>query len=93
MINLKAFREVALDKISAVKGEELEISSNITSPQQFDLIVESYAHSVLGAEFTEQEKDLYLRITKGYQAQYMNNVVKIGMTPEYLNKAGGTDGN
>lgn len=83
---LKTFREIALEKISKTKGEELDISCNLTSSGQFGLIVESYAHGVLGSTYTSDEKDLYLRITKGYQANYTNDVVKIGMTPEFASR-------
>ena len=91
MIDLRTFREIALEKLSASKGEELEMSCNLTSPNQFGLIEESYAHGYLGANFTTGEKDLYLRITNGYNAQYRTDVVKIGMTPEYVNGKGGSD--
>lgn len=92
MIDLRTFREIALEKLSCEKGEGLEISCNLTSPTQFGLIIESYAHGVLGSEYTEAEKDLYLRITKSYKSEYAQNVVKIGMTPELVSKGRGTDG-
>lgn len=91
--NIRTFREIALKKLSAKEGQALEISCNLTSPAQFGLIIESYAHGVLGSTYTTGEKDQYLRITKSYNSEYANNVVKIGMTPEIANKLiGGDDG-
>lgn len=90
MINLQSFREIALKKLSAVSGPELEMSCNLTSPSQFALIEESYAHSVLGDEYTGGEKDLYLRVTNGYNARFRQDIVEIGHTPEWINKGGGS---
>lgn len=83
---IKSFRQEAIDKLSQESGKKLEISSNLTSPSQFILIEESYAHSVLGDEFTTDEKDLYLRITLGYNAEFRKNIVDIGKTPEWMTK-------
>lgn len=82
MIDLKTFREKAIEYLAKTRGEELDISANLTSPNQFKLIIEAHAHGVLGAEFTESEKDLYLRITKSYQSKFGDYVVAIGKTPE-----------
>lgn len=89
---IKTFREIALERISKTEGKDLEISCNLTTSSQFGLIVESYAHSVLGSTYTSDEKDLYLRITKGYNANYTSDVVKIGMTPEFASRQVGPDG-
>ena len=86
---LESFREIAINKLAKTKGEELEISANLTSPKQFKLIVESYAHSVLGCEYTEGEKDLYLRITKSYNSKFGDYIVEIGKTPDYMGVSNG----
>ena len=80
---LKTFRQLAIEVLSKTSGPDLEISANLTSPAQFKIIVESYAHSVLGAEFVENEKDLYLRMTKSYGSKFGDYVSDIAQTPEF----------
>lgn len=82
--NLKSFREKAIEHLAKTEGKELEISANLTSPSQFTLLIESYAHSILGCEYTEGEKDLYLRLTKSYQSTFGDYVVEIGKTPDFM---------
>ena len=90
---LISFREKALQHLAKIKGEELEISANLTSPSQFNLIIESHAHGELGCEYTEEEKDLYLRITKSYNSKFGDYVVDIGKTPEFTGgNSGAQDG-
>ena len=90
---LKPFRQIAIEKLAKVEGKELEISANLTSPGQFDLLLESYAHGILGCEYTEGEKDLLLRLTKSYNSKFGDYVVDIGKTPDYMggNYAGKDD--
>lgn len=90
---LQTFREKAIQYLSKTKGEDLEISSNLTSPSQFNLIIESYAHAALGCEYTEGEKDLFLRITKSYNSKFGDYVVEIGKTPEYVGGSSGSNNN
>lgn len=80
---LKTFRQYAIEVLSAKDGPDLEISANLTSSDQFDLIIESYAHETLGAEFVEKEKDTYLRMTKSYNSKYGDYVSSIAQTPEF----------
>ena len=81
---LQTFREKAIQYLAKTKGDDLEISANLTNPGQFNLIIESYAHGTLGCEYTEGEKDLFLRITKSYNSKFGDYVVDIGKTPEYV---------
>ena len=85
----KTFRQYAIEVLSALRGQLLEISANLTSPEQFDLVVESYAHHVLEAEFVDEEKDLYLRLTKSYNSKYGDYVSQIAQTSDYNNMQGG----
>ena len=79
----KTFRQYAIEVLSKLKGEELQISANLTSPDQLDYLLESHAHSVLGAEFVIEETDMYLRLTKSYNSKYSEYVSQIAQTPEY----------
>lgn len=80
---LKQFRQIAIEMLAKTKGEDLEISANLTSPSQFDIMLESYAHGVLGSEYTDGEKDLLLRLTKSYNSKFGDYVVEIGKTPDW----------
>lgn len=81
---IKPFRQIAIEMLAKTKGEDLEISANLTSPSQFDLLLESYAHGILGSEYTDGEKDLLLRLTKSYNSKFGDYVVDIGKTPDYM---------
>lgn len=80
---LKPFRQYAIEVLSALRGQELEQTANLTTPDQFDLIIESYAHEQLGAEFVVGEKETYLRMTKSYGSKYSDYVSSIAQTPEF----------
>ena len=90
---LQTFREKAIQYLAKTKGEDLEISANLTNPSQFNLIIESYAHGTLGCEYTEGEKDLFLRITKSYNSKFGDYVVGIGKTPEYVGGSSNANNN
>jgi len=80
---LKTFRQLALEILSKSEGKELQTNANLTSPAQFNLIMESYAHGVLGAEFVIGEEETYLRITKAYNSKFSDYVANIAQTPEF----------
>lgn len=79
----KPFRQYAIEVLSALKGEMLQISANLTSPDQIDYLLESHAHEVLGAQFIIEETEMYLRMTKSYGAKYSTYVSEIAKTPEF----------
>ena len=80
---LKTFRQLAIEVLSKTHGEDLQISANLTSPSQFKLILETYAHKELGASFVVGEEETYLRITKAYNSKFGDYVSNIAQTPEY----------
>lgn len=80
---LKTFRQLAIEVLSKTHGEDLQISANLTSPSQFKLILETYAHKELGSEFVIGEEETYLRITKAYNSKFGDYVADIAQTPEY----------
>lgn len=62
---IKDFQEVCLDKLTVTSGEELEITANITSPRQLDLVTMGnvYGETGLRSRYFTQQKESMLRLT------------------------------
>lgn len=81
---LKTLKETAIDKLSATEGKDLDISANLTHPDQIGVILESHAHSMLGSEYVIDRCDLYKRLTVSYMGRYRSDIVTIGTGPEFV---------
>lgn len=62
---IKDFQEVCLDKLTVTSGEALEITANITSPKQLDLVTMGnvYGENGLRSRYFTQQKESMLRLT------------------------------
>lgn len=77
---LKDFQEVCLDKLTVTQGRELEISANITSHKQLDLVMMGnvYGQNGLRSRYFETQKDSMLRLTCSYEGRCRSDIVEIG---------------
>ena len=88
---IKDFQEVCLDKLTATGGEELEISANITSPRQLDLVMMGNVYGAHGlrSRYFANQKDSMLRLTCSYQGRCRTDVVEIGKSVKLPLMSGG----
>ena len=89
---IKTLKETAVDKLSATEGKELDISANLTSADQFAVILESHAHSHLGSTYVIERCDLLKRLTNSYHGRFRTDIVEIGKTPEFQFTGGSSGG-
>lgn len=75
---IKTLKEVALDKLSATEGVELDLTANLTNSEQFRAIMESHAHSHLGSDYITGRVDLLKRLTCSYEGRHRSDIVAIG---------------
>lgn len=88
---LKTLKETAIDSLSATEGKELDISSNLTGPNQIDAILESHAHSHLGSTYVIDRCDLMKRLTNSYMGRFRSDIIAIASGPEFIgNSVGAT---
>lgn len=79
-------KELAIANLSAETGNELEITANLTSPAQMDLVMEAFAHARLGSRYTIERMELLLRMTKAVGGRHRTDVVELTKGPEVLEK-------
>lgn len=77
MQELKTIKEQALDHLSVTKGDELDISCNLTSSSQLMIVLESEAHTILGSQYVRETTERMLRLTNGFQARHRQDIVEI----------------
>lgn len=77
MQELKTIKEQALDHLSVTSGDELDISCNLTSNSQLEIVLESEAHTILGSQYVRETTERMLRLTNGFQARHRQDVVEI----------------
>lgn len=77
MEELKTIKEQALDRLSATEGKELDLSCNLSSGTQLEIVLESEAHAVLGCRFYVRTTERMLRLTNGFQGRHRQDIVEI----------------
>lgn len=88
---VKDFQEVCLDKLTVTRGEPLEMTANITSPKQLDLVRMGnvYGEHGLRSRYFETQKDSLLRLTCSYQGRCRSDIVEIGKSVKLPLMSGG----
>lgn len=77
MQELRTIKEQAIDHLSTIDGEELDLTCNITSSQQLHAVMESEAHTILGSVYIRKYTERLLRLTGGFQARHRQDLVEI----------------
>ncbi len=75
---IKGLKEQTLDKLSVVGGKELDLTANLTSLDQMEVILECRAHSYLGSEYVKDKCELLERLSASYMGRHRQDVVEIG---------------
>lgn len=79
-------KELAVDNLSAETGKKLEITANLTSPIQMEIVMEAFAHSRLGSKYMIERTELLLRMTKSVGGRHRTDVVELTKGPEVFEK-------
>lgn len=77
MQELKTVKEQAIDHLSVTTGNELDLSCNITSSSQLEIVLESEAHTILGSKYIQARTERMLRLTNGFMARHRSDLVEI----------------
>lgn len=77
---MKDFQEVCLDKITITDGPGLEMTANITSASQMDLMLlgNVYGRYGLRSRYFGEQHNTALRLTCSYQGRCRTDIVDIG---------------
>lgn len=91
---VKDFQEVCLDKLTVTEGKELEITANITSPKQLDLVMMGnvYGNNGLRSRYFTQQKESMLRLTCSLQGRARTDIAEIGKSVKLPLMTGGMQG-
>lgn len=83
MQELKTVKEQAIDHLAVTDGDELDITCNLTSSQQLQIVLESEAHTVLGCTYVRQYTERMLRLTNSYNARHRQDIVEIAKASRF----------
>lgn len=75
---IKTLKDRCVDALQYTTGELLQISANLQSTQQFAVVLEAHAHSVLGSKYVPQRAETMLRLSDSYKGKMRDDIVKIG---------------
>lgn len=79
----QTLRDKIVQKLTNIKGAELEVTCNLTHNKQIDLFTEEMGFKHLGSEYITERADMYKRLTCSFQGKARDDLKSIGMTPEY----------
>ena len=90
----KDFQEVCLDHLTVTRGEELELTANITNPKQLDLVMMGnvYGANGLRSRYFTQQKESMLRLTCSFNGRARSDITEIGKSVKLPMMAGGLGG-
>lgn len=91
MIETETLRDKIIGKLTATKGEELEITCNLTNQKQLALFMEEIGHRRLGSRYIIDRSEMFKRATNSYMGRTRTDLVEIGKTPEFSNQKAGFD--
>lgn len=75
----KDFQEVCLDKLTEPSGPALEMTANITSSAQMDLVLMGnvYGNNGLRSRYFMQQRDTLLRLTCSFQGRCRSDITEV----------------
>lgn len=83
MQEFRTVKEQAMDHLSVTQGDELDISCNLTSSAQLEIVLESEAHTVLGSQYIRETTERMLRLTCGYMGRHRSDLVEIAKASKF----------
>lgn len=75
---IKTLKDRCVDALQYTTGELLQISANLQSTQQFNVIMEAHAHKRLGSKYVPERSEELLRLSNSYKGRMRDDIVKIG---------------
>lgn len=83
MQELKTLKEQAIEHLAVTKGDELDISCNLTTNGQLKIVMEAEAHTALGSSYVRQYTERMLRLTNSYMARHRQDIVEIAKASRF----------
>lgn len=90
-MEIEQTRDTIVKKLTSTRGEDLEITANITHPAQIDVVLEGLVAKVIGDDVAVEEYQTLLRSTNSWQGRCRTDLTGIGKTPDSLPGWGGTN--
>lgn len=75
---IKTLKDRCVDALQYTTGDLLQISANLQSTQQFNVILEAQAHAKLGSRYVPDRAETMLRLSDSYKGKMRDDIVKIG---------------
>lgn len=83
MQELKTIKEQAIDHLAITDGDELDITCNLRSSQQMQIVLESEAHTILGSIYHRRTTERMLRLTNSVDARHRQDIVEIAKASRF----------
>jgi len=81
-MEIKQTKDVCVDKLTVVRGEELEIAANLVDRLQIAAVLEGYVCRALNARFGVEKEEMLLRLTCSWQGRCRDDLTSIGKVPD-----------
>ena len=90
----KEFQEVCVDKLTQTEGAGLQVTANINSAEQIDLVMEGFIYSRYGlnSRYVSARNEMLLRLTKSFNGKTCNDIVEVAKAPRFNSGMGGLFG-
>ena len=75
---IKTLKDRCVDALQYTSGDLLQISANLQSTQQFNVILEAQAHAKLGSKYVPDRAEGMLRLSCSYKGRMRDDIVRIG---------------
>ena len=82
MVEIEQTRDTVVRWLTRTKGEELEITSNLTNTSQLAAVLEGLVAKSLGSRIGSEQSDMLLRLTISMRGRGRDDLTNIGKTPE-----------
>jgi uncharacterized protein (UPF0371 family) len=79
----QSLRDRIVEKLTNIKGAELEVTCNLTHNKQIELFTEEMGFKELGSDYIIERANMYKRLTCSFQGRARDDLKAIGMTPEF----------
>ncbi len=83
MQTFKTVKEQAIDHLCVTSGSELDLTCNLTSSLQIEVILESEAHTFIGSQFYCEITERMLRLTCGYEGRHRQDLVEVAKASKF----------
>lgn len=82
MVEIKQSRDVCIEKLTSTKGLDLEITANLRSPGQAEMVMMGYVGMALGSKYCANKYQMMLRLSCSMYGRCRDDLTGIGKTPD-----------